>query len=413
MVDMFSALHGYSHENPTRMNLEQQHAILDKTYKQLTDFCGKPPRGVVAPWWESSKEGAELMMRYGVEYDHSFSHHDCLPYYLRIGDSWTPIDYDKHPSHWMKPLEPGRPTGFVEIPSNWYLDDLPPMMFIKKAPNSHGWVNPRDVEDLWRDHFDYFNREYDDFCFTVTLHPDVSGHPHVIFMLERLIEYIGGKEGVEWVKMEDICDDFKKKNQPAKGALLPAEHGAIAKDPTTAASAANVYHLLSTFEPCRRPADPQMDDAFRNWPAQSLAPLPAAQDMQTAGDGHYAEHLGNGKSAAARGQVHPKNSLIGTDDDLDVIRIVHVLARANQDILLDASLSLVRKFYQLHRDQHEGTYAGDSIELHVKYPCGFPGCERGGDNGFPRKDKLKSHFENVHRGRGIPPKQPRALAPLK
>ncbi|KAL8852324.1 MAG: hypothetical protein Q9221_002820 [Calogaya cf. arnoldii] len=225
-------LHGYSHENPTRMNLEQQHAILDKTYNQLKDFCGKPPRGVVAPWWESSKEGAELMMKYGVEYDHNFTHHDCLPYYLRIGDSWTPIDYDKHPSHWMKPLEPGRPTGLVEIPANWYLDDLPPMMFIKKAPNSHGWVNPRDVEDLWRDHFDYFYREYDDFCFPVTIHPDVSGHPHVIFMLERLIEYISSKEGVEWVKMEDICDDFKKKNQPVKGALLPAEHGAIAKDPS-------------------------------------------------------------------------------------------------------------------------------------------------------------------------------------
>ena len=63
-----SGLHGYSHENPTRMNLEQQHAIMDKTYKQLTDFCGQPPRGVVAPWWESSKEGAELMMKYGVEY---------------------------------------------------------------------------------------------------------------------------------------------------------------------------------------------------------------------------------------------------------------------------------------------------------------------------------------------------------
>lgn len=46
-----------------------------------------------------------------------------------------------------------------------------------------------------------------------------------------------------------------------------------------------------------------------------------------------------------------------------------------------------------------------------KYPCTFPGCERGGDNGFARKDKLKSHFENVHRGRGIPPKQPRILAP--
>lgn len=117
--------------------------------------------------------------------DHSFSHHDCIPYWLRTGDKWTKIDYDKHPSHWMKPLEPGPMTGLVEIPSNWYLDDLPPMMFIKKAPNSHGWVNPRDVEDLWRDHFDYFYREYDDFCFPVTIHPDVSGHPHVIFMLER------------------------------------------------------------------------------------------------------------------------------------------------------------------------------------------------------------------------------------
>ena len=56
--------------------------------------------------------------------DHSFSHHDCLPYYLRTGDKWTPIDYSKHPSNWMKPLEPGLDTGLVEIPSNWYLDDV-------------------------------------------------------------------------------------------------------------------------------------------------------------------------------------------------------------------------------------------------------------------------------------------------
>ena len=63
-----SGLHGYSHENPAAMTLEQQHAILDKTYKQLTDFCGKPPRGNVAPWWEASEEGAELMLKYGIEY---------------------------------------------------------------------------------------------------------------------------------------------------------------------------------------------------------------------------------------------------------------------------------------------------------------------------------------------------------
>jgi hypothetical protein len=30
--------------------------------------------------------------------------------------------------------------------------------------------------------------------------------------------------------MEKICDDWKAKNKPPKGALLPAEPGAILKD---------------------------------------------------------------------------------------------------------------------------------------------------------------------------------------
>lgn len=56
-------LHGYSHENPIAMTLEQQTAIMDKCYKLIMEFTGKKPRGIVAPWWESSKEGAELMLR--------------------------------------------------------------------------------------------------------------------------------------------------------------------------------------------------------------------------------------------------------------------------------------------------------------------------------------------------------------
>lgn len=49
--------------------------------------------------------------------------------------------------------------------------------------------------------------------------------------IKRLIEYISSKAGVEWVKMEDICDDFKKKNKPIEGALLPVAPGAIARNP--------------------------------------------------------------------------------------------------------------------------------------------------------------------------------------
>lgn len=66
-----------------------------------------------------------------------------------------------------------------------HVTDLPPMMFIKASHNSHGWVNPRDVQDLWLDQFNYFYRENDEFVYPVTIHPDVAGHPHVILMLER------------------------------------------------------------------------------------------------------------------------------------------------------------------------------------------------------------------------------------
>lgn len=87
-------------------------------------------------------------------------------------------------------------------------------------------MRSRDVEDIWRDHFDYFYREYgtshhqlllkhthplltlthlDEFIFPMTIHPDVSGRPHVLLMHERIIEHINKHEGVEWVTMAEVC----------------------------------------------------------------------------------------------------------------------------------------------------------------------------------------------------------------
>lgn len=51
-------------------------------------------------------------------------------YYLRDEDTWTKIDYKSQAHAWMKPLRRGKATGLVEIPANWYLDDLPPMMYV-------------------------------------------------------------------------------------------------------------------------------------------------------------------------------------------------------------------------------------------------------------------------------------------
>lgn len=102
-------------------------------------------------------------------------------------------------------------------------------MFMKKVPTSHGWVDTKTVESLWKDHFDYFYREYDEFIFPMTIHPDVSGHPHVLLMHERLIEHINKHEGVEWVTMIEMVEEFKKKNQPKEGAMLPEKPEEVAK----------------------------------------------------------------------------------------------------------------------------------------------------------------------------------------
>lgn len=53
-------------------------------------------------------------------------------------------------------------------------------------------------------------------------------------MLERVIEYINNFDGVEWMTMEEICDDFKKTSKPETGAWLPAEKDAIFADPSKA-----------------------------------------------------------------------------------------------------------------------------------------------------------------------------------
>ncbi len=210
--------HGYSHENPVAMTPQQERDVLEKCIGLVDDLTGKRPVGNVAPWWEPSNTTNELLLEFGYKYDHSLQHNDFTPYYARVGDKWTKIDYGKQASEWMKPLVRGEETDLIKIPANWYLDDLPPMMFIKGSPNSHGFVNPRDLEQMWKDQFDWVHREMDYAVYTLTIHPDVSGRPQVLLMLERMIEYINGHDGVKWATFEEIADDFARR-QPREDAI--------------------------------------------------------------------------------------------------------------------------------------------------------------------------------------------------
>lgn len=215
-------VHGYSHENPIAMTPRQEEDVLDKCIDLLKKISGRKPTGYVAPWWEFSPATAALLQKKGFKYDHSLMHHDFQPHYVRVGDSWTKIDYSKSAKEWMKPLVRGKEiTDIVEIPASWYTDDLPPMMFIKAAPNSHGFVNPRHLEEIWRDQFDWVYREYDYAVYTMTIHPDVSGRPQVLLMLERLFNYMSRHPGVRFTTFDEIASDFRRRSPRVKKKTAP------------------------------------------------------------------------------------------------------------------------------------------------------------------------------------------------
>ena len=205
-------LHGYTHENPLAMTKEQEQAILNKTFDLVVDLCGKPPKGYSAPWWELSPNTIDLLLEKGIEYDHSLMENDHSPYYLRRDDSWTKIDYSQPAETWMTPWKAGTETDLIEIPCSWYLDDAPPVMFVKKFPNSHGWVSPRSIGQMWTDQFDWVYRNCDYGIYNACLHPDASGHPQMLMMLERLIDHMRCHEGVRFVTLKQICDEFRARN---------------------------------------------------------------------------------------------------------------------------------------------------------------------------------------------------------
>ena len=66
-------------------------------------------------------------------------------------------------------------------------------------------------------------RELDYAVFPITVHPDVSGRPQVLLMLERLIDYIGSHAGVHWATMEEVAADFRARF-PLAGTERPRDY---------------------------------------------------------------------------------------------------------------------------------------------------------------------------------------------
>ncbi|KIY69924.1 hypothetical protein CYLTODRAFT_348560, partial [Cylindrobasidium torrendii FP15055 ss-10] len=109
-IGLHAALQDNTHENLKEMTVSQQTEVLNHTLELLTDFCGKPPVGSVAPWWEVSDcVACDLCLHAHLSFEIILTEtqaHDSLPFYCRNKDAWTSINYSaKSAPERMKPLE--------------------------------------------------------------------------------------------------------------------------------------------------------------------------------------------------------------------------------------------------------------------------------------------------------------------
>jgi hypothetical protein len=64
---------------------------------------------------------------------------------------------------------------------------MTPTQFLPHTPYSHGYVDVRAIERMWKDRFLWILEHETNPILPLVLHPETSGMAHVIGMLERMI----------------------------------------------------------------------------------------------------------------------------------------------------------------------------------------------------------------------------------
>jgi peptidoglycan/xylan/chitin deacetylase (PgdA/CDA1 family) len=155
------AVHGWIHELNTTLPDSAERALLTRAIAELTQLTGTKPTGYRAPSWNFSPNTLSILRDLGFRYESSLMADD-RPYEL---------------------LQHGVPTGMVEIPVEWILDDAPLL-----NPLGNSYASPRDLARVWMDEFD---RAYEEgTTFVLTMHPHVIGHRSRIVALEQVIAHI-------------------------------------------------------------------------------------------------------------------------------------------------------------------------------------------------------------------------------
>jgi peptidoglycan-N-acetylglucosamine deacetylase len=173
-------LHGWIHERNSQLDEATERDLLRKAFDTLTAASGKKPVGMRTPSWDYSPFTIAIAQELGLLYDSSLMADD-RPYEV---------------------LLKGRPTGIVELPVEWILDDYP-YFWMDRFSTIRPTMTPEEVFSIWKGEFDVAWEERG--LFILTMHPHVIGHRGRIAMLDRLITYMKSKPGVWFATHEQIA----------------------------------------------------------------------------------------------------------------------------------------------------------------------------------------------------------------
>lgn len=180
------AVHGWIHEMNTQVPADVERDLVRRALEYLTTATGTKPVGYRAPSWNFSPATLSIIRELGFIYESSMMADD-RPYEL---------------------LQDGQPTGIVEIPVDWILDDAP--LFNVQGAN---YASPREVAQVWIDEFDKAWEERT--MFVLTMHPHIIGHRSRIVALEILIDHIR-KKGNVWFATHRQAAEYVKKEAGMK-----------------------------------------------------------------------------------------------------------------------------------------------------------------------------------------------------
>ncbi len=201
------AHHGWVHERPSRLSVEEERSTLERGLSVLERAAGELPRGYRAPGWDLSPNSVELLLSLGFEYDSSLMGNDYEPYWCRVGDVVSRSE----------PFQFGRPVALVEMPVAWHLDDFPHFEFVNVPGvlTLSGGHSAQSVLDIWVGEFDYLYEHVGRGVLVITMHPEVIGRGHRVAMLRTFVEHVSARPGTRFTTCRDYAREWRIGRTPA------------------------------------------------------------------------------------------------------------------------------------------------------------------------------------------------------